>query len=104
MYCIRTMEAEVAWRDTVEQGPGQQAERDPRGERGDVWLERVCDQAGTPMSTIAFGRCDHGLWRVRSEQHGTHLVVSHAEALRVADTLTSGMATLQPITRSSESG
>ncbi len=74
-------------RDKPETDLRQDAEHHEREERGDVWLERVCDDAGTPMSAIAVGGGDNGLWRVGSEQHGTQLVVSHAEALRVADTL-----------------
>jgi hypothetical protein len=78
----------MTWRDRFDQGPGQDAEYDSRGEGGNVWLERVCDEAGTPMSAITIGARDNGLWRVRSDQHGTQLVVSHAEALSVAQTLT----------------
>jgi hypothetical protein len=58
-----------------------------RGEPGGVWLERVRNDLGDPMSTIPVGEGDNGLWRVRSEEHGTQFVVSHAEALSVADRL-----------------
>jgi hypothetical protein len=64
----------------------QDAVHRPR-ERDKVWLERVCDRRGTPISAVGMEGHDNGLWRVRSGRHATQFVVSYAEALRVADTL-----------------
>jgi hypothetical protein len=50
----------------------------------DVWLERPTDQHGAPISAVAFGGHDDGLWRVVSQKHGMRIVIGRAEALSIA--------------------